>query len=379
MRSFLSPIFLFPTFYLTYIGLATVGFFICREYLFKPRGYFEGVSLLSYLISFLSIAVFILGYKLGEKTNLGEKSEIKYLLLAAIFALSFVILKIADMPMHLSLIFIAILLLLSKLNLKQMTYFTTLLAFSVFIITLVKEGLPFFSRESYITDINRAAFLVFANASAAFSTVYFRRIVALPIVLMLSFMGLAFGFKGDAISVLITSAFAGLFAGRIRMRDVLIFLIIALAIISVFGTIIAVRTYDTWQISPLEYIFYRPAFTFLVFNEIVKLSFPFGFLGEKALLVLKFDIVSTEVLGYEKPVSITTTIIGAFMLAYGILGVVAFSFVLGFYLSQMFKIRDYYDACLYVLAVVHTLVLIEVGTPFSSLLYYLSLFYLKIR
>ncbi len=382
MLSFLSPLFIFPIFYLIYIAFATVGLFISGEHLFKPRGYFEGVDFLSYIITFFFIAVFILGYKLGEKIDLSTSSKINYLkiiLLLIIFVVSIVTLKIANKPIYLSLIFLIVLIFLSKLNLKQMAYLTTVLAVVIFVTTVLSEGLPFFSREKYIEDIKRASFLVFASASAAFSTINFRKRVAVPIVLILSAMGLAFGFKGDAVSILMVSILVGLFTGKIKKEEIFIFLSAVLIIITVFGTIIAVRTYSVWNIPPIEYLFYRPAFTFLVFNEIVKLSFPFGYLGKDALLVLDYKIVSMEVLGYSEPVSITTTLAGAVMLAYGIFGVVFLGLLLGLYLAQMFKIRDYYDVCLYALAIIHTVMLIEIGIPFSTLLYYLSILYLKFR
>jgi hypothetical protein len=163
-----------------------------------------------------------------------------------------------------------------------------------------------------------------------------------------------------------------------------VFLICVVLILGVIGTFIAKISYETWKISPILLIFYRAGFTFSVFDKVVALGYPFGFLHGYALLDVTQKIVSTEVLHYKEPHIITSTLIGPSMLDFGILGVVATGIAIGLYLGIMYRYKIStaqactIQTCLYAVALTHTFIIIEVGIQLSSVLLYLSLLYLMI-
>ena len=107
------------------------------------------------------------------------------------------------------------------------------------------------------------------------------------------------------------------------------------------------------------------------------MSYPLGLLHGGSLLDPAQQIVSTAVLNYQKPHIITSTLIGSGMVDFGILGIILICVVVGLFLGVLDGLKkNRLNVCLFSIALVHVLILIEVGLQLSSIIFLLSLTYL---
>ncbi len=248
-------------------------------------------------------------------------------------------------------------------------------------LTILAGGLPILSagaREVTAVSASRALFHGFGVFTASLIMGFYTRRKAIPAVTLLAVVGLLSGFKSDAIAVLLSAALAGLMLKRISINEALLAPLAAFLILTVASTFIARVSYDTWSIPPLLYPFYRFGFTFSVYSKIVELSMPFGLLGGQSILSTTQEIVSTAVLGYTEPHIITSTLFGPLTLDFGILGLAATAAFIGIYLGSL-RTDSTLKTCLYSMALVHILILIEVGLQLTSIMFLLSIKYLSMK
>ena len=265
-------------------------------------------------------------------------------------------------------------------DVKLITPVALLLA-CAFSVAILLQGIPILdaaSRTNAAVTPTRALFHGFGVFGAALLAAFYPRRWAIPGILILALLGFLSGFKSDSLSILSSGVITGLLLGRVKVREVLLAGVIALLILTLGSTHIASMAYGGWKLSPALYIPYRFGFTYSVFGQIVDLSFPLGLLHGGALLSTTQEVVSTAVLAYKEPHIITSTLIGPGMLDFGLPGVLATAALIGLYLGAMDRRGTNLQACLYAIALTHTLVLLEVGLQLSSVLLYLSLLYLSL-
>lgn len=386
-REILSPWVALPAVYLLFIALAALSYEIpsTSRFLLVPRGFFQSSpNSMSYLITFLGILLLIYSARVGGRIRIMTKKPI----LIAIFLLLILTLRLA-FPMSLLLIipaslgYAALLWYISrKLDNLSLLAPAALLLAVLFSLTILLKGIPILEssiRQSTAVTPSRALFHGFATVAAALTIVVYPRKLALPAVFFLAALGALSGFKSDAVAVLISAVLAGLLVKRISLKETILAALSVLLILTFLSNFIATTAYGAWQISPLLYMFYRAGFTFGVFSDIVDMSMPFGYLHGNAFLSVSQEIVSTEVLGYSTPHIITSTLLGPGMLDFGLLGVALTTVLLGLYLGVIYGMaKSKTQLALYSVALTHSFILVEVGLQLTSVIFFLSLFYLFI-
>ncbi|NOZ76303.1 MAG: hypothetical protein GXO65_01195 [Euryarchaeota archaeon] len=249
---------------------------------------------------------------------------------------------------------------------------------SSILVPVLSGGVPILDPEARLVAAMspfRALFHGFAVFAATLAVVYYGRRYLL-LAAALGVLGVISGFKSDAIAVLLSASIGGLISGRLRAREVALAGIPILGILTLMSTHIAVLAFGSWNIPPLYYPFYRAGFTFLVFDRIVEMALPWGMLGGGAILSTSQKVVSTAVLGYAEPHIITSTLLGPLTLDFGIPGTLITSAFVGLYLGMVGNHRGPFQTALYAIVLTHTLILIEVGLQLTSLILYISVFYL---
>ncbi|MEE8402176.1 MAG: hypothetical protein V3R93_00315 [Candidatus Hydrothermarchaeaceae archaeon] len=235
-------------------------------------------------------------------------------------------------------------------------------------------------RQSIAVTPQRAIFHGSAVIAATMSILFYGKRIFIPVISLLTFMALLLGFKSDAIAILLSAGIAGLLVGKIWLKGSSIILLSIVLILNVIGTYMATATAtmadNTWDISPLFYIFYRAGFTLSVFDEIVRLSFPYGYAYGQVLLSPTQEVMGMEVFQYKH--IITSTIIGPGMLDFGVPGLILTCAFIGTCLGMMHDLKNKLQVCFYAMALAHTFILIEVGLQLSSILWYLSLLYFSV-
>lgn len=392
---FLKPEVSLPAVYLVFLFSAFVAFRIrvVRENLSA----FADPSVLSFVLSLGAVSLIICFIRIGKKIQIYYASRISrtcrstphfflYLILTLIFSVTSLALYLT-FPMPGVLIFgiaggYAFLVWQISKRLED-TGLLTAGAVGIAVVfafaTLVR-GIPIMdavSRQDVAVTPARALFHGFAIFASTLLIAFYGKKRGIPVILFLALLGIASGFKSDAIAILVSAGIAGLLLKRVSLKEVCGILIVVVFILTAVSTHIANISYDTWKIPPVYYMFYRAGFTFSVFNEIVELSFPNGYLYGEAILSTTQEIMSTRVLDYDTPHIITSTLIGPGMLDFGVWGIVATAAFIGVYLGFMdgFR-RTRFETCLFAIALTHTFILIEVGLQLSSIILYLSLLYL---
>lgn len=390
LKNLLRPEISVAAVYAVFLLFAFVSFKIAntREFLLLPRGYFSSEpSFLAYAISLLGVAVLFFSVKIGRKLALASKLAVASapLILAAIFTAASLALYLT-FPLPLAAIFAIsggyafLLWFISKQDIALLISIALVLSF-FFSFLMLLGGIPILSaasRQAAAVAPARALFHGFAVFSATLLIAFYEKRKALAAVFLLALLAAISGFKSDAIAILVSAGIAGLLLGRISVKELLSVLIGVVFILTAVSTHIAGISYGNWKIAPQLYIFYRAGLTFSVFDRVVQLSFPFGYLHGSTLLSTTQEIVSKAVLGYKEPHIITSTLFGPGMLDFGIPGVLLTCALLGAYLGAMHNLRDAMRTCLYAIALTHTFILIEVGMQLSSIIFYLSLFYLAL-
>ncbi len=246
----------------------------------------------------------------------------------------------------------------------------------------LSRGVPLFDaalREQVAVSPGRAIFHGLGVVGSSMLMVSTPLRLSLPVLSLLVAGGVLAGFKSDAIAIALSSCTAALLQRRLSMHALLLAGGFALAVLTLVSTHIAGTAYGTWSIPPWYYPLYRAGFTFLVFSEAVQLSLPLGLLHGRALLDVSQTIASTSVLGYGEEHIITTTFFGPAVLDFGVLGVLT-GVPAGAYLGLMHRLsRTPAGAACYAAALVHMLILIEVGVQPTSVLFLLMLLFLSQR
>ncbi len=387
----LKPEVSIPAVYLIFLIFAFVSFKIgiVRENLSG----FADPSILSFVLSLAAVFLLIGFIRIGKRIQGYCISPLTLsFMLPGILVLAFLVTSLAlslTFPMPVVLVLAiaggyAILLWQISKRLEE-TWLLTAGAVGLAVIfafaTLVK-GIPIMdavSRQDAAVTPARALFYGFATFASALLIAFYGKKIWVPVILFLAMLGIVSGFKSDAIAVLVSAGIAGLLLKRITLKEVGGLLIVVAFILTAISTHIANISYAVWKIPPIYYIFYRAGFTFSVFNKIVALSFPNGYLYGQAILSTTQEIMSTKVLNYDTPHIITSTLIGPGMLDFGVWGVILTAAFIGVYLGFMDGIRKTrLQTCLFAIALVHTFILIEVGLQLSSVILYLSLLYLSL-
>ncbi|MBI5253789.1 MAG: hypothetical protein HY930_05265 [Euryarchaeota archaeon] len=387
----LSPEISVAIVYFVFLFFAFISFKIAntREFLLIPRGYFANApSFLAYVISLLGVAVLFFSVKIGRKLAVAQAVAFATpVVLACVFATASLALYLT-FPLPVLAIFTIsgsytfLLWFISK-RLHDVDFLISIslvLAFFFSFLTLL-GGAPILSaasRQAAAIAPARALFHGFAVFSAVLLIAFYEKRKATATIFLLAILAALSGFKSDATAILVSAGIAGLLLKRISAKELLLGLTGVIFLLTAVSTYIAGISYGAWKVAPHLYIFYRTGLTFSVFDRVVQLSFPFGYLHGSTLLSTTQEIVSTAVLGYKEPHIITSTLLGPGMLDFGVFGVVLTCASLGIYLGMMHDLRDAMRTCLYAIALTHTFILIEVGVQLSSIIFYLSLLYLAL-
>ncbi|MFQ5976257.1 MAG: hypothetical protein ACE5J5_08085 [Candidatus Hydrothermarchaeales archaeon] len=372
-----------PCVYLIFLFFAFLGFRFPATRTFLIGSFSKEPGVLSYILSILAVGIIFVSARYGRELPI---RHLKPFILPSIFLITSITLLLAFPSFGLLLLFLSggftVLLWYVSTKLDEIGLITTIaIAMAVLSsITILVTGIPIIdviSRESVAVTPSRAIFHGFAVLSATLLIGFYDKKRSILGIAFLATLAIISGFKSDAIAILISAGIAGLLLKRINIREVIILLVSVLFILTAISTHIANISYTRWKIPPLLYIFYRSAFTFSVFDKIVNVSFPLGLLHGRSLLDPAQQIVSTAVLNYQKPHIITSTMVGPGMLDFGVLGVILTGMVIGIFLGVMDGLRNNtLNVCLFSIALVHALILIEVGLQLSSIIFLLSLLYL---
>jgi hypothetical protein len=380
----LRPEIAVPLVYLLFISFAFLSYIIpdTSRYLLAPDGAFSKPGLMTYAVAILSIAVFSASAILGSRVSIREEIILILVFIAAFLALyltfevPLVAVLAASGGFTILLFFIS-----KKIDDQTITW----VAFSIATLaslSLLYKGIPILetvSREATAIDPSRAIFHGFAVLSASFLIAFYKKRTAFAGILFLLTLAILSGFKSDAIAVIVSASITGLLLRKTTLKEIGAGIIAVVLILALAGTYIAEVAYGSWSVPEAYYIFYRAGLTFAVFDRIVGMGFPFGYLHGEALLDATQMIVSIKVLPelYTEPHIITSTLIGPGMLDFGVPGALATALFVGVCLGVMNRMRDStIVTCLYAIALTHTFILVEVGLQLTSILFYLALLYL---
>lgn len=265
-----------------------------------------------------------------------------------------------------------------KSNIEKFIYLAFFLAVLSFIglylqgVSILETG----SRGGNVFNPIRPFFYIFSLLATAGSTVLFPRMRTASIIISLAFLAVMMGFKVDVLIILIVAFFALVLSSKMNLKVGGVITGGATFIIFFMSTFIASSLYGSWKIPPYLYIFYRPGFTLHVFNELMAYAYPWGFLKGTGLMnPREIDIlVSTQVLGYENPVLITSSFFGPMFFDLGLVGIVIGGLFVGLVLGRLYKVTDSTRGIIfYSIALAHTISLIEIGFSVISVPFYLAL------
>ena len=373
-----------PLVYLLFILFAFISYLIpdTSRYLIKPDGPFSKPGLMTYAVTIISL------FTLSGAVFFGRRLLIRAnIVLAGVFIMAFLALQLTfEVPTILVLAaaggFAVLLFLISgKIDDRNITWAAFSIA-TLASLSILYRGVPILaavSREATAIDPTRAIFHGFAVLAAAFLIAFHKKRTAFVGIVFLMVLAILSGFKSDAIAIIVSASIAGLLLGKVTLKEIGAGVTAVVLILALAGTYIAEISYSTWNVPKTYYIFYRAGLTFGVFDRIVGMSFPLGYLHGAALLDATQMIVSIKVLPelYASPHIITSTLIGPGMLDFGIIGAFGTAVCVGTVLGSMDHMRNSkIQTCLYAIALTHTLILIEVGLQLTSILFYLSLLYL---
>lgn len=157
-----------------------------------------------------------------------------------------------------------------------------------------------------------------------------------------------------------------------RKSKPIIFIVVAsLCAILFFFYVGYILTIDS-KLDVFRAIEYRLAFTWNVFNDVVKLSFPFGYTFGKSL-TMEATQFTCQML-YNCNSRITSTLFGEAMLDFGLIGIAVVIFFIANILRKLWEI----DYPLYCMLLASLIVSIEVGINVFLILLYIYLGYLRV-
>jgi len=246
---------------------------------------------------------------------------------------------------------------------------------------LCREGIPLTDpllRASISSSPVRACFQVSSIFVAAYSQAkYGRR--GLIFLLPLATMAVLLGYKGCLASVVASALISGMITAEIKFREAFLIALPSAIALFLLGTLVARASYGSWDIPWFLYLLYRMGFTVHVYQEVARISVPFGLTHGLAMLDPTKRVIA-DVLGVERGVGITATLTGPATLDFGVLGVLGLSAVLGACLRAMHpSSRSKMQIALYSSSLARILTLIDVGVGFIDLSYILGLLYLSLE
>ncbi|MFQ5815304.1 MAG: hypothetical protein ACE5G7_02290 [Candidatus Hydrothermarchaeaceae archaeon] len=378
-----------PLVYIIFLALAFISLRMdaTRRYILAPTGAFQAPDMRVYGIALMGIILLSVSARLGSRVHRGLNPlllmpVITFLALASITLGTTIAtpLAIAIALGYPLLLFFVSRRMTDIASLGKMAYALAL----VFAASILVRGIPILSsvgRASAAVDPSRALFHGFAVFAAALLTAGQKRRWAAAGVLSLAAVGILSGFKSDAVAVLLAAMVTGLLLNKISTREILTSAAIILLILTGISTFIALVSYEQWKIPPLLYIVYRAGFTFSAFGMVVESSYPLGYLHGGAFLDPSQRVLSSTLLAqyYPEPRIITSTLLGPGMFDFGLIGVILTAVSIGLYLGYMYSLKhDIIGSCLYAIALIHSLILVEVGLQLTSVLLYLSLLFLML-
>ncbi len=371
----------FPAAYLAFLGLALLAYL---SPVTSPYLQFARVGAMPLLLTLAGVALFILGARYARRRFSGVPEKP---LLALIGVLSFYVLA-TEFPEYVLpaalaaagsvFLWVGLTRFASPLMIGIASSALALLALAY----TLSSGIPLFDpalREQVAVSPGRAVFHGLGVVGSSMMLVSLPLRLSLPFVSAMVAGGVLAGFKSDAIAIALSSCTAALLARRLSLPALAAAAGFAVLVLTVVSTHIAGTAYGTWKIPPWYYPAYRAGFTFLVFSAAVHLAMPLGLLHGRALLDVSQTVASGAVLGYGEEHIITTTFFGPAVLDFGLLGVLM-GLPAGAYLGVMYRLsRTEAGAACYAAALVHMLILIEVGVQPTSVLFLLMLLYLSQR
>ncbi|MEE8358821.1 MAG: hypothetical protein V3R82_05355 [Candidatus Hydrothermarchaeales archaeon] len=383
VEKLLKPEIAVPIVYLIFLFSAFLGFRFPATRRFLIGSFSQEPGVLTYLLSILAAGVIYVSARYGRGLSV---RSLKPVVLPSIFLVTSITLLLVFPSFGVLLLFLSggftALLWYVSTKLDEIGLITSI-AISMAILsalTILVTGIPILdvvSRETVAVTPSRAIFHGFAVLSATLLVGFYDKKRSVIGILFLAALAIVSGFKSDAIAIIVSAGVTGLLLDRISFKEVTTILVSVVFILTAISTHIANISYSSWKIPPWLYIFYRSGFTLSVFDKIVKVSFPLGLLRGKSLLDPAQQIVSTAVLNYQKPHIITSTLIGPGMVDFGILGIILICVVVGLFLGVLDGLKkNKLNTCLFSIALVHVLILIEVGLQLSSIIFLLSLLYL---
>jgi hypothetical protein len=380
----LRPEIAVPLVYILFISFAFLSYIIpdTSRYLLAPGGPFLKPGLVTYVVAILSIAIFSASAIFGRKISIKEE-----IILVLVFSAAFLALYLTfEVPLVAVLAAsggFAILLFFISKKIDEPNIVWVAFSIATFAaLSILYKGIPILetvSREATAIDPSRAIFHGFAVLAASFLIAFHKKRTAFAGILFLLTLAILSGFKSDAIAVIVSASITGLLLRKTTLKEIGAGIIAVILILALAGTYIAEVAYGSWNVPEVYYIFYRAGLTFAVFDRIVGMGFPFGYLHGEALLDATQMIVSIKVLPelYTEPHIITSTLIGPGMLDFGVPGAFATALFVGVCLGIMNSMRgSTIVTCLYAIALTHTFILVEVGLQLTSILFYLALLYL---
>ncbi len=381
----LKPEIAVPLVYLLFISFAFLSYIIpdTGRYLLVPGGPFLKPGLMTYAVTILSIAVLSASAILGRKFSIRAEIILVLIFIAAFLALYATfevhVLALLGASGAFTLLVFSI---SKKIDDPGITWVTFSIA-TLASLSILYKGIPILeavSREATAIDPSRAIFHGFAVLAASFLIAFYRKRTAFAGILFLLTLAILSGFKSDAIAVIASASITGLLLRKTSLKEIGAGVIAVVLILALAGTYIAEVAYGSWNVPEIYYIFYRAGLTFAVFDRIVDMSFPLGYLHGESLLDATQMVTSIKVLPelYTDPHIITSTLLGPGTLDFGIPGAFATALFVGTILGTMNGMRDSTTilTCLYAIALTHTFILIEVGLQLTSILFYLALLYL---
>jgi oligosaccharide repeat unit polymerase len=246
---------------------------------------------------------------------------------------------------------------------------------------ITKEGIPLFNsalRAEIASSPIRAGFQVSSIFAAAYSfPKYGRR--GFLILIPLSVMALLLGYKGNLVSIIIAALISGLISASVRIKEALSISGILLLALFLVGTFVAKMAYGSWKIPWFLYLVYRAGLTIHVYQEVAKLSIPFGVTKGLAMLDPTKKVI-TQAIGVPRDVGITATLIGPATLDFGPLGALCLSAVLGLCMRALHPSKkSNIQIALYSSSLARVITLLDIGIGIIDLSYVFSLLFLSLQ
>ena len=243
--------------------------------------------------------------------------------------------------------------------------------------TYLLGGIPLFSgylKAKATNDLWRVSYILFLPAINILIAKYHNRWYYLLFVVGLALFA-ATGYRTTTMAILISVFITVYYTRGLQFKHFLIFAVVA-AVIGIGVGYIAVKSieWQQWTLNPIQLVFYRAGFTFMVFDKIVHMAGA----THGAMFYNTFTpghpryIVGDVVLGYHK--MITPTIFGPAMLDFGYIALAIQMFMIGLFLRLLHsahRLADGTFTAIYAVILAHTLIWIETGpTDFIVWLFY---------